>query len=182
MARESTLLRRWMHHALIVLVVAIFSFLLSAQVAHAAKLSQVATILTIQPVGPLKLDEPLIVVARLTTVTGTPIPNKTVALALNGISEQRARTDLVGTVSFRVRTRLTDGTHAITVTFGGTQTLAPAHASRELEIKSADKTVMTIQPLGRFALGQHPTVVVVLTTSAGQPLRDESVVLMVEGV
>jgi hypothetical protein len=181
MAREIALFRQQIYHTLIGILVAILSFLWAAQVAQAANVSQVATVLTIQPVGPLKLDEPLIVVARLTTVAGAPIPNKTVALALNGTSEQRARTDVAGTVSFHVRTRLTGGTYAITVTFGGTQTLAPAQASRKLVIEPAEPTVLTIQPVGRFALGAHPTVTAVLTTAGGQPLANQPLALMVDG-
>lgn len=55
----------------------------------------------------------------------------------------------------------------------------PAHASELLQKKPAN---LAIEPLKRFVTGDHPIIVVHLTAEFGQPIPNQPIIILVDGV
>jgi transposase-like protein len=150
-------MRRRTEQGCLALALAILWVFSTVSVAHAGKPTLTTTLLKIQPLDPFVVGQQPIVFVRLTTAMGKPIPDKAVELFLNEIHERTARTDVTGTVSFRIRRNLPAGTYTLRATWGGSQKLASTKASTQIVIKPAEFEIHTIPPLSgvSFSLAGH---------------------------
>jgi hypothetical protein len=56
---------------------------------------------------------------------------------------------------------------------------SPVHASEMLQGRPAN---LTIEPLKPFVTGDHPTIIVHLTAEVGQPIPNQPIIILVDGV
>src|SRR6185437_7019972 len=140
-----------------VVVAAIAFVAIGSPVARAAG-SPAGTALAIQPLTPVDVGTTATVMARLTTVRGTPIPRETVALDVDGVQRARAATDEQGYVSFTIPGTLEAGTHPLVVVFEGSGTLIRTTARLNLIIVPATIEIQTVPAMAgiEFSLDGHP--------------------------
>lgn len=153
-------MRRCARRALPLLLAVTTWFLVIGSAAQAAAPEPVETLLTLDPVPPLRVGEPATISALLTTSSGTPIFDVGVEFFVDGLREGRARTDSEGRVSLVVRRELVAANYELGAVFNGVpnQGLEPSSSSAEFTIHPAVLEIQTVPPLPgvRFSLVPNP--------------------------
>src|SRR5215207_5508457 len=132
------------------LTLGIFCSFSTISTAQAGTLSRTATRLTILPLEPVVVGTRSTVIVHLTDIDGKSIGavgNEVLYLFVDGVQERRIRTDEDGVATFRVKNKLSAGTHRVEIIYEGTSTLMPSSASAELVVVPAEVEIHTIPPL-----------------------------------
>ena len=153
-------MKRCARRALPLLLAVTTWFLVIGSVAQAAAPEPVKTLLTLEPVPPLRVGEPATISAFLTTSSGEPIFDVGVEFFVDGLREGRARTDSEGRVSLVVRRELVAANYELGAVFNGVpnQGLEPSSSSAEFTIHPAVLEIQTVPPLpgASFSLVPDP--------------------------
>jgi hypothetical protein len=79
--------------------------------------------------------------------TGQPLRDETVVLMVEGVDEQRTRTDSTGTATFRLQRNLAAGVYHLSTVFDGSRTLVASSATADLIVEYAKIEIHTVPPL-----------------------------------
>jgi hypothetical protein len=131
--------------ALALLAISLLSFVSAASAKGTAT---VGTTLTFEPLTPVTVGNPTVVLLKLISSKGEPVVNQRVELFVDGERVRRARTDDSGFAAIRV-TRDVAGTYDLSATFNGSKlpSLGSSKATAELVVTPALVEVFVTPPL-----------------------------------
>jgi hypothetical protein len=116
-----------------------------------ARGAELATELTIRPVGEVVVGDRGVVAVQLATAGGEPLADEPVELSLDGTYLRRMRTNARGVATFTLPS-LDAGEHAVTAVFPGIiGALVPASAERAFVVVPYELTIETVPPLPGMA-------------------------------
>lgn len=133
------------------------------------------TLLTIDPLNPVRQGERTRVHAHLATQAGGPAVGQRIDLYVNGNRQNLGRTDDSGTASFGLPGILALGVHAIEARFDGSPGLLASSAVTTLEVVTPVATLLIVEPHQPLPLGERPTFEARLITTSGDPVVDEPI-------
>jgi hypothetical protein len=156
-------------------VIGVVVFMALNPLAAARAAEPAVTVLTITAPASTVFTERIVIDARLSTADGTVLRDAPLGLLLDGVGEQRRRTDAEGATRFSVSRDIKPGSHVFTVRFEGDDRYGATTQSVTLVVEPATLHLRTLPPIPgvlfefrghRFTTGVDGSAIVQLETPA----------------